>query len=167
MDDFDAAVTAARQRAPRVAKHTEQQLWHVMRDNLLRVNWDRIENSVTTGISDLIGTKNGRVVWVELKVFEGNKIHFQKTQPAWIYQKLAAGGNVYILARNLERLLLYEGKQLRRLIEARVATVEGASIRGRADAAEIEAAALLIISKPFDWCSLENALFPRPRTEWL
>jgi hypothetical protein len=153
--------------AARPVRHTEQGLWQLMRTNLPAVHWARIENSVSTGLCDLNGAKNSRECWIELKVFTGNKLHFRATQPAWINQRVQVGGNVYILARNLDRLILYEGRQLRRLIEARVATVDGSPIRGRADATVIEDAALFITQKPFDWSRLEAVLFPfsRPQTK--
>lgn len=60
---------------------------------------DRIENSAGTGICDVNACKDGKVVWVELKVFHGNRLHFRTSQRIWIMKRLAAGDTIFILAR--------------------------------------------------------------------
>jgi len=102
------------------------------------------------------------VVWLELKVFKGNRIQFRPSQVAWISRRVAHGGRVYILARKDDRLILYEGKQLHDLLEAGVAAID--DVKGpKALTPAIVSLAYFITTqhnKQFDWPALENALFP-------
>jgi hypothetical protein len=152
-------------RAARRLKHTEAQLWKVMRGKLTHCAWDRIENSVSAGISDLHVTSRGISRWIELKVFKSNKLIFQPSQPPWIARQTMHGGKVLILARkhdqNLDRLLLFKGCQLPQLLEAGVASIDGAPPTGRADVLVIEQA-VFQTPRPFDWKALEHAMFSTP-----
>lgn len=80
------------------------------------VDLDRIENSAGTGISDVNAVMRGcpTEVWLELKVFHGNVLHFRNSQRIWINRRVQLGSRVFVLARKDNdhggaTLLLYEG----------------------------------------------------------
>ena len=118
-------------------------VWGPLRKNSpVSVHWNRIENAVGTGMSDLEGCHGGVSVWVENKVYEGNKVHFQPTQPVWIIRRRMAGGRVFVLARKLDTFYLYDGARVNDLIRD--------GIKTPAD---------FTMSKPWDWSALLAAIF--------
>lgn len=60
----------------------------------------RIENTAGTGIFDVNGCRAGREVWIELKVFHGNRVHFRNSQRIWGLRRASVGGNLYVLIRH-------------------------------------------------------------------
>lgn len=95
------------------AKH----VWPPLKDNSpASVHWNRIENAVGTGMSDLEGCHCGVSVWVENKVYKGNKLVFQPTQPGWIIRRRLAGGRVFVLARKKDVFYLYDGARVNDLV---------------------------------------------------
>ena len=102
----------------------------------------RIENAVGTGMSDVNMHCNGVDAWIENKVFHGNQLTFQPTQPGWILNRRRVGGRVFVLARKTSTLYLYDGARVRELIS------EG-----------IKTPALFTTKKPFDWQEVFSQIF--------
>jgi hypothetical protein len=126
-------------------------VWLPLRKGCPQVMWTRIENLVSTGIPDVNGVLNGSEAWLELKyVASGFKIHFQPTQPPWIFRRALSGGRVYVLARKGDVLYLYHGQQIRELV------VQGLRLQP-----------VLRLAKPFDWYLLLSVVFGYKATESL
>lgn len=129
------------------AKH----VWEPLRNACPQVMWMRVENLVGTGMPDVNGLLNGVEAWLELKhVSSGFKIHFQPTQPAWIFKRSLFGGRVFILVRKKDTLYLYHGKQVRELVD------QGLRVQP-----------LLLLDKPFDWHLLLETVFGHKATQAL
>jgi len=122
---------------------TEQKhVWTPMRDAGPQIHWCRIENAAGTGMSDVNACHGGVEAWLELKVYKGNRLVFQPTQPAWILKRRMHGGRVFILARKDDVLYLYDGAQVRQLMEQGINTPT-----------------LFRTAKPFDWGLLFYVVF--------
>ncbi len=135
-----------------------EHIWKPLRENLTGVHFLRVENTAVTGAPDINGCRGGREIWIEAKIFAGNKIHFRPTQIPWIARRSAHGGTVWILARKDDRLLLYSSRALPILLQQGVAAIDG--IKGiRADPMDVTGLAQFSTSKPFDWPALEAHLF--------
>jgi hypothetical protein len=87
----------------------ESALWQQVKNGLedADTHLSRIENTAGTGISDVSACAHGVEVWLELKMFHGNDLHFRNSQRAWISRRLAVGGRVFIVARKDNQLLVY------------------------------------------------------------
>lgn len=79
----------------------EKLVYHWLRSHHPSAHWQRVENTVGTGVPDVNGCKNGVEVWVELK--EGVKlssgivrIKIRREQNAWLLRRHRAGGLVYL-----------------------------------------------------------------------
>jgi hypothetical protein len=140
--------------------YTEKDLWRDIRKHLTppEHEWERVENAVSQGMSDVVGIKNCVVAWTELKVFKFNKLCFQPSQRPWILRWSRAGARVFIVARNLEQLVIFPGRQIEALYDARVAYTKGHP-NGTADAEAIKRLACFTTHKPFDWPGLSRVLF--------
>jgi hypothetical protein len=126
-------------------------VWDTLRKGCPQVQWMRLENLVGTGMPDVNGCLNGVEVWLELKyVASGFKIHFQPTQPPWIFRRALSGGRVYVLARKEDVLYLYHGSQIRELV------AQGLRLQP-----------ILRLEKPFDWYLLLSVVFGHKATESL
>lgn len=53
--------------------------------------YDRVENALGSGMSDVFYNINGSVGWIETKVAKGDMIYFEKFQPNWINKHLRQG----------------------------------------------------------------------------
>ena len=53
--------------------------------------YDRVENVLGSGMSDIFYNINGSVGWIETKVAKGDMIYFEKFQPNWINKHLRQG----------------------------------------------------------------------------
>jgi hypothetical protein len=89
----------------------ESDLWASVRANLPddRTQLCRIENEVGTGISDVNACRDGQERWIELKLVKGDRIYFRCSQRSWITRRTQVGGKVFVLARDGDVLLLYDG----------------------------------------------------------
>lgn len=135
-------------------------VWEPLRDHAPQVHWMRIENLVGTGMADVNGCLNGVETWVENKLVKGNQITFQPMQPAWIMQRLAHGGRVFVLARRKDTLLVWTGPALVKLVRA-------CEVRGKALVVDYRVSApSLTLDVPFDWDVLIDALFCRSLTSF-
>lgn len=80
----------------------ESKLWHLMRDGIrpLGAHIQRIESGATgLGIPDVECAYQGAQFWCELKIVDGNKIHFQPGQPSWLRKRWDTGCLSWVLAR--------------------------------------------------------------------
>jgi len=92
-------------------KMKESEFWSSVRAQLMKfpeIHFSRIENSAGDGISDVSMCRNGREVWVELKMFKGNRLHFRDSQRLWINARTKAGGHVVILARKDKTVYVFD-----------------------------------------------------------
>lgn len=119
----------------------------------------RIENSAGSGVCDVSACRRGREVWIELKVFKGNKIWFRKSQPSWIARRTSHGGRIFVLARKRDDLLLYRGADLPLLLKECIAEVDGSSSGIRADPSLVQARAVGVFPKPFNYAALAELIF--------
>lgn len=76
-------------------------VYHWLRSRHPTAHWQRVENTVGTGIPDVNACKDGVEIWVELK--EGVKLmsgvvrlRIRKDQNAWLSRRHRAGGLVYL-----------------------------------------------------------------------
>lgn len=131
-------------------------VWEPLRDHSPQVHWMRVENLVGTGMSDVNGCLNGVEAWIENKLVKGNQITFQPMQPAWIIQRIAHGGRVFVLARKGDALLVWAGPPLLTLLRA-------CQPRGKALVVDYRASVpLLTMPPPYDWDLLVETFFSRP-----
>ena len=95
----------------------ESNLWKYLKQNTPSISWTRLENSSVQGTPDLLGyNKKGCFFTVELKVAKHNKI---KLSPHQISFHLRHPSNSFICIKSVapSRLKLYEGKQIKSLVE--------------------------------------------------
>ena len=87
----------------------ESALWQQVKNGLEdeQTHLSRIENTAGTGISDVSACSHGVEVWLELKVFHGNDLHFRNSQRAWIKRRLEVGGRVFVIARKEGAMFMY------------------------------------------------------------
>jgi hypothetical protein len=85
-----------------------------------QITWDRVESPLTSpGIPDLIGTRRGQVVFVELK--SGKSFKWREDQRAWAARHVSAGAIVYLLAHVGGCYLLWH---ITKLAQCRMTTPE-------------------------------------------
>ena len=132
-------------------------IWKPLRENTPNVQWTRVENTAVPGAPDIHGFRHGRDIWIETKIFHGNKISFRPTQIAWIMKRQAHGGNTWILARRNDSMLLYKSTALQTLLDAGVVAIDGVK-SGRANP-DLVFTESLAFPKPFNWQRLETVLF--------
>lgn len=65
----------------------------------------RIENVATPGIPD-VHFFNGKDIWIELKIAKGNFIYFRMSQITWMRNRHKYNGNVVIICRKDNELLI-------------------------------------------------------------
>jgi hypothetical protein len=82
-------------------KKLESDLWAIMRDGMKPhgPHMQRIESNTGWGIPDVNCAYKGKEFWCELKVIDGNKIHFQPGQPGWLTKRWNTGCLSWVLAR--------------------------------------------------------------------
>jgi len=117
----------------------------------------RVENSAGSGMSDVSACCNGKEVWIELKVFVGNRLHFRNSQFIWITKRLSVGGRVVVLTRKDDKLgahvSVYSAKDVLALDR-----IPG----GDEKSFWLDPSSLLPIiktSKPFKWQDVRRAIF--------
>ena len=137
---------------------TESYLWQQLRGSRpfseADIDLNRVENSVGNGAPDVEGCWLGKQVWIELKIFKGNRVHFRYSQRTWIKRREKAGGHCYVLARKNNELRLYDAPAL---VSSPV--VDNAGERWFAVEPDSIDALLWMSEKPFDWLGLRVALF--------
>ena len=106
------------------------------------VHWQRIENTAGTGAPDLTGAHDGVEVWIENKIYDGNKLHFRPTQPGWLFKHRRTGARVFVLARKKKTFYLYDAARVFQLV------AEG-----------IKTPAIVTLEPPWDWSALLAAIF--------
>ena len=135
--------------------------------------WSRIENSVLTGMCDLHGINFSRDVFIESKLFTGNKIIVRAAQNAWMTKRILHGGRAFIAARKLDDLLFFEASKLPALIDAGVVVIKkpaggpGAAVKTNTAARPARRVTLdtaygmanLVVKKPYDWLRVTRFLF--------
>lgn len=84
-----------------------QQLKAGLEDNDTQLS--RVENTAGTGVSDVTAAHGGREAWLELKIFHGNSLSFRNAQRIWIMKRVRCGGRVFVVARFIDELLVYDG----------------------------------------------------------
>ena len=114
----------------------------------------RIENTAGTGISDVSACSRGVEVWLELKVFHGNDLHFRTSQRIWINARLKAGGRVLVVARSGDCFLIYKASAI--LAAKYTLHKDGKSFHVKgADLPAPESRGI----KPFRWAEIRERLF--------
>ena len=84
-----------------------------VRDGLKGLGCDieRIENRVNLGVSDMLIGIDDRFVLVELKVVQrGLKVTLRPHQIAFLIRHAAKGRPCFVLVLNIDRILLYHGR---------------------------------------------------------
>lgn len=84
-----------------------------VRDGLKGLGCDieRIENRVNLGVSDMLIGVDDRFVLVELKVVQrGLKVTLRPHQIAFLIRHAAKGRPCFVLVLNIDRILLYHGR---------------------------------------------------------
>lgn len=117
----------------------------------------RIENTAGNGMSDVNVCKDGKEVWVELKMFKGKRLHFRTSQLNWISTRHKFGGRVLVLARSEDVAVLYDAYQLLNSNERRPETAQSFSVLPACR--EISGGMLWRSVKPFKWQELREILF--------
>lgn len=59
--------------------------------------YDRVENLLSSGMSDVYYNIAGRTGWIETKVAKGDFIYFEKFQPNWIAKHHRQGARMYVM----------------------------------------------------------------------
>lgn len=59
--------------------------------------YDRVENSIGSGMSDVFYNIGGTLGWIETKVAKGDYIYFEKFQPNWISKHARLGARMFIM----------------------------------------------------------------------
>ena len=123
----------------------ESAFWGLIKAAMHRVcpvgmHFSRIENISGSGVPDVNMCKDGREMWIELKIARGNQVLFQPSQLAWITQHVACGGNVFVLVRKNNEMRLYLGADAVHL------------------AKKLDVAPVFVTQKPFRWRELIDLL---------
>jgi hypothetical protein len=114
----------------------------------------RIESTAGTGVFDVNGCHEGQEVWIELKVFHGQRLHFRSSQKSWGSTRSKVGGRIWILARKDDEMLLWHAN-LVFACEAKV-DKEGKSF---SILAKDLPPPIFSCKKPFKWQELKDILF--------
>lgn len=112
----------------------------------------RVENSAGNGISDVNGCRDGREIWIELKMFHGKKLHFRTSQLSWILTRRKYGGVVWVLARDGDEIKLWDANVLLQSCRRNAQTDKSFSIIP-------DIAPAWSSTKPFRWSELAETLF--------
>ncbi len=112
----------------------------------------RVENSAGNGISDVNCCRDGREVWIELKMFSGKRLHFKNSQLIWITTRIKFGGWVWVLARDGDELKLWDAGVLLNSCERKHQAEKAFSI-------EPTIPPIWSSKKPFRWAELSSILF--------
>tara|TARA_Y100000114_G_scaffold126824_1_gene123322 strand:+ start:429 stop:920 length:492 start_codon:yes stop_codon:yes gene_type:complete len=86
----------------------ETKFWNSIKKNTQHlIHWTRIESWAGQGIPDLHGIRQGKTVFVELKVIESDRINLSPFQIAWNYKHVSQGGRSFIMLQDLRGRSLY------------------------------------------------------------
>ena len=122
----------------------EAKFWQLLKKNLTRISWTRIETRTIQGFPDLVGCfPSCGFFTAELKVIYRNKLKITPHQIAWNLQHHLKGGRCFIIATTLEQstIKIYGGDKGRELAQ-NVQLTEP----------------LAMFDKPFDWQSVHETL---------
>jgi hypothetical protein len=134
----------------------ESYLWQQVKQGLEddQTHLSRIENTAGTGISDITACNGGVEVWIELKVFHGNRLHFRNSQKIWILKRTEVGGRVLVIARKDATIFLYDAKEVMRCKHE--ATSDWKSFTIKMEELPIP---LFTGNKPFKWKDIRCTVF--------
>jgi len=122
----------------------EAKFWQLLKKNLTRISWTRIETRTIQGFPDLVGCfPSCGFFTAELKVIYGNKLKITPHQIAWNLQHHLKGGRCFIIATTLEQstIKIYGGDKGRELAQ-NVPQTEP----------------IAVFDKPFDWQLVHETL---------
>ena len=96
---------------------TDGGLRSMFSQNLRRAQWTVVESgSLAPGTPDaefcFPGNKQG---WIEYKKASGNRVVIRDLQVSWIDRRARLGGHVFIAVRSKNDLLLYHGRDVKKL----------------------------------------------------
>lgn len=76
--------------------------------------YDRVENSLGSGMSDVHYTIRGVSGWVETKVAKAGKIYFEKFQPNWMRKHIREGqSHIFVCVLDEDKtILLYRSSEI-------------------------------------------------------
>ena len=126
-----------------MSKTNEAKLYALLKKNLKKVHFVRIESYTENGIPDVNACYNGEEVWLELKANTHKDLGLSKWQKVWIAKRIKAGGTVFIINRpQKERALkIYRGS-----------VVLGTQISAQEQH--------ISVKEPIDWELVQRELFP-------
>ncbi len=87
----------------------ETKLWNLIRTGTKKysVHWTRIENLVDSGTPDTLGVYKGKYFPIELKVEETTGwVYIRPSQVSWMRLHLLAGGQPWLLYRELDETIV-------------------------------------------------------------
>jgi Holliday junction resolvase len=71
----------------------EKKLWQTIKSGTEKlIHWSRIENMFTPGIPDLLGSVNGKLFVVELKIPIRGYLYLRPAQLSWMRASILKGG---------------------------------------------------------------------------
>lgn len=59
--------------------------------------YDRVENVLGSGMSDVFYNIGGITGWIETKVAKGDLVYFEKFQPNWMRKHVRLGARVFVM----------------------------------------------------------------------
>ena len=110
----------------------------------IKAVWLPFTITVTAGIPDLIGIKNGVVIFLELKCIKQNSINISPFQISWNNNHFKENGKNYFLVKHIEQRIikLYEGNKGKELKES-----------------GFRVPCIMELQPPYDWNVLRDYLF--------
>ena len=84
-----------------MAKTNEAKLWLRIKNLKIKGHFTRIESSTLNGIPDVNACHSGAEYWLELKSNDLKDCGLSKWQINWHYDRIKAGGFVFILNKTL------------------------------------------------------------------
>ncbi len=116
----------------------------------------RVENVAGSGIPDVNACWRGVEIWIELKMFRGNQLHFRCSQLGWISKRIVAGGHVAVLARKNDEVWVFDGTTIAKLAQAEAFSRQ---IDGGVVVTPTAEHAAGVFAKPLDWEGIRAILF--------
>jgi|TARA_A100000172_G_scaffold81078_1_gene72829 penicillin-binding protein-related factor A (putative recombinase) len=96
-------------------KMREKDLWALFKKNIPG-HLVRIENIVTKGVPDVHCSRNGKSVWVELKITNGTRVYFQPSQIAFFEEAKKHQEIVKVFVRHKNLLYLINTTTLLKMV---------------------------------------------------
>ena len=129
-----------------MTKSNEYYLYQTIKTNLKNVHFTRVESTTINGIPDVNACKNGSECWLELKCNSDKNLGLSKHQIVWIWNRIKAGGKVFILNRPLSQraIKIYTG-----------------SVVHESGISDNVQPTLVLGPTKFDWEALDKLLFPQ------